>query len=139
VILYNRKDENENWIPMKVEANSWVTLMLRKTGVHAKDAKKHRGHDIDGCYKVKVLKFGANANSVAIVYIQHAYQWRQLQDLNIDTRRATQAACNCTHYHHPNACMFFDFEAHVCSVLTIQLHIQVFDCLMCILVFVAHA
>jgi len=106
VIVYNRKDENGNWVPMKVEANSWVTLMPGKTGGHAKDAKKHGGHDIDECYKAKVLKFRANANSVAVVYVQHAYQWRQL-DLDPDTRRATQAACNCKYNHHPNACSFF--------------------------------
>jgi len=83
-----------NWVPMKVEVNSWVTLMPGWNGGHAKDARKYGGYNMDGSYKAKVLEFRVKATSVASVHVQHAYMWRQL-DLHPDIPVSITAACNC--------------------------------------------
>jgi hypothetical protein len=76
VILYNNRDAKNEWIPTKVEVNSWIVLMPGKVRGHAKDSKKHGGDSMDGCYKAKVLQFQLNdgSNVVLAVRVQHAYQ-----------------------------------------------------------------
>lgn len=93
-ILYNMIDSHGNWVPMKVEVNSWVTLMPGRNGGHAKDARKHGGYNMDGSYKAKVLEFRVQATSVAFVRVQHAYMQRQL-DLNPDIPFPSTTTCNC--------------------------------------------
>lgn len=95
VLLFNSTDREGNWIPMKVEVNSWISLMPGRNGGHAKDAARHGGCSIGGSYKAKVLKFKTSAGSgiVSSVLVQHAYMRRQLDlDPSIPTQNA---ACNC--------------------------------------------
>jgi hypothetical protein len=93
VIFYNMIDSHGNWVPMKVEVNSWVTLMPGRNGGHAKDERKHGGYSMDGSYKAKVLEFRVQATSVASVCVQHAYMRRQL-DLNLDIPFPSTTAYN---------------------------------------------
>jgi hypothetical protein len=57
VVLYNRPNSVGDWIPTKIEVNSWVALQPGKKGGHAQDAKKHGLNTVAGAYKAKVLKF----------------------------------------------------------------------------------
>jgi len=59
-------DNEGNYIPMRVEINSWVNLMLGKIGGHTKDATKHGGVAIGGSYKAKVLGFRVSSSMKAI-------------------------------------------------------------------------
>jgi hypothetical protein len=43
VFLYNSTDAKGEWIPTEVEVDSWVALMLGKTGGLAKDTKNTVG------------------------------------------------------------------------------------------------
>lgn len=95
VTIFTRTDAEGNWIPQKIEVNSWVTLTPGSVGGHAKDAKKHGGSGMVGSYKVKVLEFKISVHgSVSMVKVQHAYMWRQL-DLNPEVPYEMSAACNC--------------------------------------------
>jgi len=95
ILLNNVVDDEGNYIRLRVEINSWVSLMLGKSGGHAKYSAKHGGATIGGSYKAKVLGFRINLSMVAIfeVQVQHAYMKRQL---DIDPRTPIQdAICNC--------------------------------------------
>jgi len=95
VLLNNFVDNEGNYVPMRVEINSWVNLMPGKIGGHAKDAAKHGGAAIEGSYKAKVLGFRVSSGMrmVSAVQVQHAYMRRQL-DINPKTP-VQDAACNC--------------------------------------------
>lgn len=92
VLLYNSTDSHGNYIPTKVEVNSWVNLMPGKTGGHAKDAMKHGAINNAGAYKAKVVDFKTRGGVVTSVYVQHAYMFRHL-DLHPAHIHVT--ACNC--------------------------------------------
>ena len=49
IILSNSIDDEGEYIPLRVEKNSWVSLMPGKIGGHAKDATNHGGAGIAGC------------------------------------------------------------------------------------------
>lgn len=95
VILNNSVDDEGQYIPLRVEKNSWVNLMPGKTRGHAKDAAKHGGAGIAGSYKAKVIDFrlSPGMKSIAAVRVQHAYMRRQL-DLD-PAVPVLNAACNC--------------------------------------------
>ena len=42
MILYNSK-EDENWMPLKVEINSWISFRARRNGGHVRKAAEHDG------------------------------------------------------------------------------------------------
>ena len=94
VLLYNSVDDEGEYIPLRVEKNSWVSLMPGKKGGHAKDATKHGGAGIAGNYKAKVIDFRLSHGMklIADVQVQHAYMRRQL-DLD-PTSPLANAACN---------------------------------------------
>jgi len=75
MLLFNTTNNNGNWIPLKVEANSRVILILEKTGSHTKGALKHGGTSSVGAYKVKVLKFKMSIGAISSMRVQHAYMW----------------------------------------------------------------
>ena len=56
VFLLNTTENNGNWIPMKININSWIILMPRKTGGHTEDVLKHDGTSSVGAYKAKVVE-----------------------------------------------------------------------------------
>lgn len=92
ILLYNSTDSHRNYIPTKVEVNSWVNMMPGKTGSHAKDAMKHGEIKNAGAYKAKVVDFKTRGGVVTYVYVQHAYMFRHL-DLHPAHIHVT--ACNC--------------------------------------------
>ena len=93
VILYNSK-ENENWMPLKVEINSWVSLKAGRNRGHGRKAAKYgRMESIQGCFKPKVLKFWVALGAILSVQVQHAYMWCQL-DLDRNDQIST-IACSC--------------------------------------------
>jgi len=95
ILLNNYVDTEGNYIPMRVEINSWVSLMLGKIGGHAKDSAKHGGAAIRGSYKAKVLGFRVSPRmeAVSTVQVEHAYMRHQL---DIDPRTPIEdTACNC--------------------------------------------
>jgi hypothetical protein len=78
VILFIEQDEG-NWVPLKVEVNSWVCLNPGNRGGHARDAMRHGGTNIIGSYKARVVRFRLNrSGGVASVLVNHAYMYRQL-------------------------------------------------------------
>jgi len=48
VTIFTYTDVKGNCILLKIEVNSWMTLMLESVGGHAKDAKIHGGLGMDG-------------------------------------------------------------------------------------------
>lgn len=80
VKVHNEPDNDGNWVPLRLEVGSWVSLQPGKIGGHASDAKKHGGTSIRGSYKAKVLEFRVShgGKSISVVRVQHAYMWRQL-------------------------------------------------------------
>lgn len=80
VLVHNEPDNDGNWVPLRLEVGSWVSLQPGKIGGHASDAKKHGGTSIRGSYKAKVLEFRVSpaGKSISAVRVQHAYMRRQL-------------------------------------------------------------
>jgi len=69
VVLNHLQDKDGEYIPTKIEVNSWVALEPEKRGGHAREAKKH------GDYKAKVLKFKVypDSSTIQAILVQHAY------------------------------------------------------------------
>ena len=89
VVLLDDKDT-----PLKIEINSWITLMPGTRGGHAKDALKHGGSSIRGSYKAKVLKFRIRCGRVSSVLVEHASMRREL-DLDPTVPLTLPNACSC--------------------------------------------
>ena len=51
VILHNDKDLEGNWIPMRVDIDSWVMLQASIQGRWGKEAKNLRGNRFKGSFK----------------------------------------------------------------------------------------
>lgn len=68
-------------MPLRLEANSWVTIQLSEKGGHAQDARRHSGTSLTWVYKARVLKFkaGRGSSNAYQILVQHAYMHRQLQ------------------------------------------------------------
>jgi len=62
VLLNSSRDNDGNYVLMRLEFNLWVSLMLGKIGGHTKDAAKHSGAAIGGPYKTKVLGFRVSSS-----------------------------------------------------------------------------
>lgn len=89
VILYPLQNRDGDYIPTKVEVNSWVGLEPEKKGGHAREAKKH------GNYLARVLKFkvGPDGSTISAIQVQHAYSRQQLKLNPRDV--PADGACNC--------------------------------------------
>jgi hypothetical protein len=66
VIIYKRENEDDEYTPLKIEVNSWVSLQPGKQGGHAADARRHGGNSILGAYKATVLKFQAQSGTSTV-------------------------------------------------------------------------
>ena len=94
VLLYIKESEG-NFIPIKVEVNSWISLFPSNRRRHARDALRHGGSSIAGSYKAKVLKFRFNRTGIVSgVLVQHSYMHRQLC-LDPLVPMLQPATCNC--------------------------------------------
>lgn len=129
VVLLDNEDA-----PLKLEINSWITLMPGTRGGHARDVLKHGGSSIRGSYKAKVLKFQIQSGHVSSVLVEHAYMRRQL-DLDPTVPLTLPNACNCK-CHIPNLtnCNFNFFWNDLWFIidsfknqLTVHLHVGVWD------------
>lgn len=96
VILYTQQTNDGDYIPRRVEVNSWVALYPGKRGGHARDSMKYGVTTIAGAYKAKVLEFhiAPGSGKVKAVKVMHAYMHRQLQ-LQPDVVATLDGACNC--------------------------------------------
>ena len=94
IVYIKNIESNGNWVPLKIEANSWITLQPGKIGGHAEDSRRHGGSLIASAYKAKVLQFKVGPTStLKKILVEHAYMFRQLQlDLAV---LVPEAHCNC--------------------------------------------
>lgn len=84
VVLYNERDKDGDYIPLKIELNSWVALHSDELG----------GTSINGAYKARVCEFEVKGGVVTQIRVQHAYMRRELRMHPV--RHVTQSsACNC--------------------------------------------
>lgn len=87
VVIYNDKDLRGNWIPLRLEVGSWVTLMPAERGPWARDARTHGDQSFVGAWKAQVMRFRwhwniINGRRVMVldgVLVRHAYQRQQLE------------------------------------------------------------
>lgn len=92
------------YIPTKVELNSWVALQPGRTGESTEESRKYNPNSILDTYKAQVLEFRVAPGSTTIssIRIQHAYMHRQLcLDPNAPT---LPSACNCKWSQPLNFC-----------------------------------
>lgn len=116
--------------PLKLEINSWITLMPGTRGGHARDALKHGGSSIRGSYKARVLKFQIRSGCVSLVLVEHAYMRREL-DLDPIVPLTLPNACNCKcHISNLTNCNFKFFGMTYSFIidsfknhLTVHLHV----------------
>lgn len=84
VVLYNERDEDGDYIPLKIELNSWVALHSDEPG----------GTSINGAYRGRVCKFEVKDGVMTQIRVQHAYMLRELRMHPVQP--VTQSnACNC--------------------------------------------
>lgn len=98
VLLYTQMTDEGDYIPRRIEINSWVALQPGKRGGHAHESKKYGSNSIIGAYKAHVLKFrvAPGSTSISEIKVQHAYMHRQLWlDPNAPVLEST---CNCKSY-----------------------------------------
>ena len=57
VILHNDKDLEGNWIPMRVDIDSWMMLQASTQGRWRKEAKNLGGDEFKGSFKAQVKGF----------------------------------------------------------------------------------
>jgi hypothetical protein len=98
VLLYTQTTDEGDYIPRRIEINSWVALQPGKRGGHAHESKKYGSNSIIGAYKAQVLKFrvAPGSTSISEIKVQHAYMHRQLRlDPNAPV---LESACNCKSY-----------------------------------------
>ena len=98
VILYHLQNGVGDYIPTKIEINSWVGLEPEKRGGHAHEAKKH------GNYLARVLKFKIclDGSTISTIQVQHAYSRQQLKLNPRDV--PVEGACNCKVSYQPFHC-----------------------------------
>ena len=69
IVLYNEIDKDGNYIPLKIELNSWIAL-------HSDEPV---GTSINGAYKAWVCEFEVKDGVVTRIKVQHAYMRRELK------------------------------------------------------------
>lgn len=106
VVVHNDEDTHGNWIPMKLEMGSWVTLKAGSHGAWARDAKAHGSETYGGAYKGKIVSFQFKATSIdgrestsrppilERILVRHAYMHRQLV-LDPNVVQTEPRHCNC--------------------------------------------
>jgi hypothetical protein len=84
VILHNTQDLEGNWIPMRVDRDSWVMLQPASDGPWGREARRHGGENFRGAFKAQIRDFSwisteHGACDLDKVLVQHAYQPRHLR------------------------------------------------------------
>lgn len=86
VVLYNNLDDRGNYVPLRVEIGSWVTLRAAVRGPWSRDARIHGPDSFAGAWKAQILGFrfkamarrGRDVLKLDAIKVRHAYQRRQL-------------------------------------------------------------
>ena len=83
VILHNNQDVEGNWIPMRLDRDSWVMLQPASDGPWDREARRHGGENFRGAFKAQIRDFSwtptvHGACNLDKVLVQHAYQPRHL-------------------------------------------------------------
>ncbi|CAM6086143.1 unnamed protein product [Calypogeia fissa] len=92
VIIHIKGEKDDEWIPKKIERNSWVTLSAPKRGPWAKQG--------DFIAQIKKFKFSANA-TLESVLVAHAYYHRQLE---VESKPRHGVPTNHLNYIYPTQC-----------------------------------
>lgn len=81
ILVPKKGDENNQWIPRRLEVGSWVTLYAPKRGPWAQDGRKADICAMDGDFKAQIKDFRLKPNNIVVdqVLVSHAYSFRQLQ------------------------------------------------------------
>ena len=101
VVIFNDQDASGQWIPLRLEVGSWVTLKPASRGPWARDSRRHGDESHASAWKAKVVKFhwsystvrGKAVMTLDSILVQHAYQRRQLH-LDPQVAASEPRACN---------------------------------------------
>lgn len=93
VILYNEKDEADNWKPTKYTKNSWVLLHPSSKGNFRQ--KKRAKMTYKSYWKAKILEFKTTpgGQSILEVLVQHVYMHSEIKVHDINPH--DHQKCNC--------------------------------------------
>ena len=78
VVLYNTKDENEDWIPQVYRKYSWVTMQPGSRGQYR--VKGKASEDLTKHWKGRILDFkmALGGKTVKEVLIQHVFMQKEI-------------------------------------------------------------
>jgi hypothetical protein len=79
VILHNDQDFEGNWIPLRVDRDSWVMLQPTSAGQWGREARRHGGDNFRGAWKAQIRDFSwvqgvRGRSNLDQVLVRHAYQ-----------------------------------------------------------------
>ena len=79
VILHNNQDVHGNWIPMRLDRDSWVLLQPKSEGPWGREARRHGGDNFRRAFKAQIVDFSwtpgvRGASNLDKVLVRHAYQ-----------------------------------------------------------------
>jgi hypothetical protein len=57
VVIFNDRNINRRWIPLRIEIGSWVMLKATERGPWARDARNHGVESFAGAWKAQILQF----------------------------------------------------------------------------------
>lgn len=109
VILYNEKDEADNWIPRKYMKNSWVLMHPSSKGTFRQ--KKKTKLSFRSFWKARILDFRASPGGQCIseVLVQHVYMHSELSIQSVNPN--DHKKCNCKYL---NFCILsFILSSHI--------------------------
>lgn len=101
IVVYNDQDVGGQWIPLRLEVGSWVTLKPASTGPWARDSRRQGEESNAGAYKARIVEFqwsystvrGKVVMKLESVLVRHAYERRQIH-LDPVVSATEPRACN---------------------------------------------
>ena len=95
VMLHNNQDGEGNWIPMRLDCDSWVMLQPTSEGPWGREARRHGGDNFRGAFKAQIIDFSWTPGvrgeiNLDKVLVRHAYQPRHLR---LDPALAANGPC----------------------------------------------
>ena len=125
VILHNDQDVHGNWIPMRLDRDSWVLLQPKSEGPWGREARRHGGDNFRGAFKAQIVDFSwtpgvRGASNLDKVLVRHAYQPRQL---SLDPAVAASRQCTANYLYSSH----FDDWVHPTSIISpiLVLHAEI--------------
>ncbi|CAM6129340.1 unnamed protein product [Calypogeia fissa] len=111
VLIHVKGDNEDAWVPKRIEIDSWITLRAPKRGPWAK-----HGNFIA---QVKKFKFSPNSTVLTSVLVSHAFYQRQLQ---VESTSRHRVPASRTNYIYPSNCQDLQEPTSILDVVLV-LHV----------------